>query len=60
MARSGIKAQKRIRGVLFYVIAALLAAIEVFPFLYMVLTSFQAEDSAIFTIPPSLIPKVWY
>ena len=60
MAQTGIKAQRRIKGALFYTLAILLSAIEIFPFIYMLFTSFQAEDSAIFTIPPSVIPKVWY
>lgn len=59
MINTGLRTKKRIRAVLFYVISGLLAALECFPFIYMVLTSFQPADNQIFSLPPTIFPKVW-
>ncbi len=55
----GMQTKKRCRAVGFYLISTLIALMECFPFLYMVLTSFQASDNLIFALPPQIIPSVW-
>lgn len=59
MRKIGLKTKKRIGLVCTYTIATVLALAECFPFLYMVLTSFQSSDNLIFALPPKIIPETF-
>lgn len=57
--KAGLKTRKRLGAVGFYVAAILLSALECFPFIYMILCSFQPSDNIIFSIPPTIFPTTW-
>lgn len=54
----GGKAKKRIYHVLIQIILIVMAALAIFPFLWMVSTSLKGAEEA-FAYPPSLIPKTF-
>lgn len=54
----GGKAKKRIYHVLIQIILIVMAALAIFPFLWMISTSLKGAEEA-FAYPPSLIPKVF-
>ena len=54
-----IKTQKTLRQIALHLICILLSALFCFPFVYMVLTSFQPTNDAIFALPPKLFPETF-
>jgi putative chitobiose transport system permease protein len=54
-----LQARLRIQTALWYVLFTLLAAIMVFPFAWILLTSLKGPGDVLFAVPPPLIPHDW-
>lgn len=63
LERPSVRTRPRIRprrlagNALWYLLFLALALVTVFPFLWMVLTSFKGPNDAIFSVPPQLVPN---
>jgi putative chitobiose transport system permease protein len=54
--RSTAAARKASESVLWYIILCAVAVLTVFPFVWVLFTSFKGPNDAIYTVPPQLIP----
>ena len=54
----GGKTKKRISNLIIQIILIIMAALAIFPFLWMVSTSLKGAQEA-FAYPPSLIPEIF-
>lgn len=55
--RSTAATRKVFETIFWYIILCLVAVITVFPFVWVVFTSFKGTQDAIYSVPPQLIPK---
>jgi putative chitobiose transport system permease protein len=51
------KQRHLVETIFWYVVLCLIAAITVFPFVWVFFTSFKGPNDAIYSVPPQLIPK---
>jgi len=49
--------RRALETVAWYIILCLVAAVTVFPFVWVVFTSFKGPNDAVFSVPPQLIPR---
>lgn len=48
--------RKTMENVLWYIVLCLIAVVTVFPFVWVVCTSFKGTEDAIYSVPPQIIP----
>jgi putative chitobiose transport system permease protein len=56
LSRTRARRRNRVENVLWYAVLLLLAAVTVFPFLWMLLTSLKGPTDQIFSVPPQFLP----
>jgi putative chitobiose transport system permease protein len=56
-ARTTRSRRHMLENIFWYVLLALLAVITVFPFVWVIFTSFKGPSDPIFSVPPQLIPR---
>ncbi len=58
MRRAHLAAPRRaLETVAWYTLLCLVAAVTVFPFIWVVFTSFKGPNDAVFSVPPQLLPR---
>lgn len=53
-----MKKNKKKSNIIFYILLTIMAAIDIIPFLWMVLCSFKTQKE-LFVFPPTILPKKW-